>query len=88
TNMTDSLSAFGEASWPVSSRLTLTAGTRFTAARTDGEPSVRPRNNSFIKGRATRRVDPTLGLSWLIDKRTAVFARLQSGYRTGGLAVA
>lgn len=88
TNMTDSLSAFGEASWPVSSRLTITAGTRLTTARTDGEPSVRPRNNSFIKGHATRRVDPTLALSWLIGKRTALFARVQSGYRTGGLAVA
>lgn len=88
TNMTDSLSAFGEASWPVSSRLTITAGARLTAARTDGEPSVRPRNNSFIKGHATRRVDPTLGVSWLVGERTAVFARVQSGYRTGGLAVA
>lgn len=88
TNMTDSLSAFGEVSWPVSERLTLTGGARVTSARTDGEPSVRPRNNSFIKGRATHRVDPTLGLSWLVAERTAVFARVQSGYRTGGLAVA
>ena len=88
TNETDSASVFGEATWPVTARLSITAGVRGTTARTDGEPSIRPRNSSFILGRATRRVDPTLALSWLVGKRTAVFARFQTGYRTGGLAVA
>ena len=88
TNVTDSVSAFGEATWPATDRVSITLGARATAARTDGEPSSRPRNNSFIRGRATRRIDPTLALSWLVAKRTAVFARFQSGYRTGGLAVA
>ena len=88
TNATDSFSGFGEASWPVTHRLTITVGARATTARTDGEPSAQPRNNSFIRGRATRRIDPTLALSWLIARRTALFARFQSGYRTGGLAVA
>uniref|UniRef100_UPI0035C9FD4D TonB-dependent receptor domain-containing protein n=1 Tax=uncultured Sphingomonas sp. TaxID=158754 RepID=UPI0035C9FD4D len=88
SNRTDSLSGFGEATWPVDARLSLTAGARLTAARTDGEPSVQPRVNSFVKGRATRRVDPTLAASWLVAPHVAVFARVQSGYRTGGLAVA
>ncbi|WP_242181786.1 TonB-dependent receptor [Sphingomonas sp. CARO-RG-8B-R24-01] len=88
TNRTESLSGFGEATWPVTPSFALTAGARLTTARTDGEPSVRPRNNSFIHGRATRRIDPTLALSWLVAPRTAVFAKVQSGYRTGGLAVA
>ncbi len=88
TNQTDSLSFFGEASWPVTPKLSITAGARATTARTDSEPSIQPRNNSFIQGRATKRVDPTLALSWLISARTALFARVQSGYRTGGLAVA
>lgn len=88
TNRTESLSAFGEATWPVTPAFALTAGARLTAARTDGEPSLRPRNNSFIKGRATRRIDPTIAASWLVAPRTAVFAKVQSGYRTGGLAVA
>lgn len=88
TNRTRSLAGFGEATWPITPRFSLTAGTRLTAARTDGEPSVRPRNNGFIRGRATRRIDPTVALSWLIAPRTAVFAKIQSGYRTGGLAVA
>ncbi|WP_242137058.1 TonB-dependent receptor [Sphingomonas sp. TREG-RG-20F-R18-01] len=88
TNRTESLSGFGEATWPVTPSFALTAGARLTTARTDGEPSVRPRNNSFIRGRATRRIDPTLALSWLVAPRTAVFAKVQSGYRTGGLAVA
>lgn len=88
SNRTDSFSVFGEANWSVNARLTLTGGARVTAARTDGEPSVAPRSNSFVKGRATRRIDPTLAASWLIGPRFALFARLQSGYRTGGLAVA
>ncbi len=88
TNMADSFSAFGEATWPVTARLSITAGARATTARTDGEPSARPRNDGFIRGRATRRVDPTLAVSWLVATRTALFARFQTGYRTGGLAVA
>ncbi|QBM77604.1 TonB-dependent receptor [Sphingomonas sp. AAP5] len=88
SNRTDSVSVFGEANWPVTERLTVTGGARVTAARTDGEPSVTPRSNSFVKGRATRRIDPTLALSWLVGPRLALFARVQSGYRTGGLAVA
>ena len=88
TNMTDSASLFGEASWPTTDRLSITLGARATTARTDGEPSSSPRNATFVKGRGTRRIDPTLALSWLVGKRTALFARIQSGYRTGGLAVA
>ena len=88
TNRTESLSGFGEATWPVTPSFAITAGARLTAARTDGEPSVRPRNNSFIRGRATRRIDPTVALSWVVAPRTAIFAKVQSGYRTGGLAVA
>ena len=88
TNMTDSFSAFGEATWPVTPRLSITLGARGTSARTDGEPSAQPRNASFIQGRATKRVDPTFAVSWLVANRTALFARFQTGYRTGGLAVA
>ncbi|WP_354291302.1 TonB-dependent receptor [Sphingomonas sp. PvP055] len=88
TNRTQSYSGFGEATWPISPSFSLTAGTRLTAGRTDGEPTVNPRNKGFIRGRGTFRVDPTLALSWLVAPHTAVFAKVQSGYRTGGLAVA
>jgi hypothetical protein len=59
-----------------------------TWARTDGEPSAEPRGNSFVLGRSTRRIDPTLAFSWLLAPRLAVFGRFQTGYRTGGIAVA
>ncbi|MFT3977530.1 MAG: TonB-dependent receptor [Sphingomonas bacterium] len=39
-------------------------------------------------GRLTRHVDPTLALSWQLAPRLSLYARLQSGFRTGGLAVA
>jgi hypothetical protein len=57
-------------------------------ARTDSEPSFLPRSNDFVRGQTTRRLDPTIAVSWLVAPRIAVFARVQSGYRTGGLAVA
>ena len=36
----------------------------------------------------TFRLDPTGAFSWLLAPRFAMFGRVQSGYRTGGLAVA
>ncbi len=88
TNVTKSASVFGEATLPVTSRLSLTLGGRLTTARTDGEPSATPRGAPVVRGRSSRRLDPTLALSWLIAPHLAVFARAQSGYRTGGIAVA
>lgn len=88
TNVTRAASAFGEATVAVLPGLSVTGGVRATIARTDGTPSSTPRSTNFIKGRLTRRIDPTLALSWQITSRVAVFARLQSGYRTGGVAVA
>jgi len=88
TNVTKSLSVFAEATVPVSPSLSLTLGARVTTARTDGDPSTQPRAEDFVRGRSTRRFDPTAALSWLVAPRLALFARVQSGYRTGGIAVA
>ena len=88
TNVTKAASAFGEATMTVLPALSITGGVRATIARTDGDPSSTPRSTNFIKGRLTRRIDPTLALSWQIAPQIAVFGRIQSGYRTGGLAVA
>ncbi|GAA0308076.1 hypothetical protein GCM10009087_17630 [Sphingomonas oligophenolica] len=88
TNVTKSLSAFAEATVPVSPSLSLTFGARVTTARTDGEPSTQPRAEDFVRGRSTRRFDPTAAASWLVAPGLALFARFQSGYRTGGIAVA
>jgi hypothetical protein len=86
--VTKGASVFGEATITVLPGLSVTGGVRATIARTDGDPSSTPRSTNFIKGRLTRRIDPTIALSWQIAPQIAVFGRLQSGYRTGGLAVA
>lgn len=88
TNVTQAASAFGEATIAVLPGLSLTGGARITTARTDGSPSSTPRSSNFVKGRSTRRIDPTVALSWQVAPQLALFARFQTGYRTGGLAVA
>lgn len=88
TNVTQSGSLFAEITLPFTHRLAITLGSRVTTARTDGEPSATPRGGSFVRGRSTLRYDPTLALSWLVAPRLAVFARGQTGFRTGGIAVA
>ncbi|WP_240309489.1 MULTISPECIES: TonB-dependent receptor domain-containing protein [Sphingomonas] len=88
TNKTTSLSAFVEATRPLSRRLSATLGARVTTARVDGDPSINPRPGTFVRGHPTRRIDPTAALVWEVRPDTTIFARLQSGFRTGGLAVA
>ncbi|WP_061780599.1 TonB-dependent receptor [Sphingomonas sanguinis] len=88
TNVTRSGAIFAEATHPLTHRLWLTLGGRVTAARVDGEPSIRPRSSNFVRGRSTVRIDPTLGVSWLLGGNWTLFGRYQSGFRTGGLAVA
>ncbi|KTF70385.1 TonB-dependent receptor [Sphingomonas sp. WG] len=88
TNVTNAGSAFAEATIAFTGRFALTGGGRITAARTDGNPSATPRSANFFKGRLARRIDPTLAASWQLGPSLALFARLQSGFRTGGLAVA
>ncbi len=88
TNVTRSASVFAEGTVTVLPDLSATLGVRGTLARTDGEPSFRPRTEDFVRGRSTRRIDPTLAFSWKLQPGLAVFGRAQTGYRTGGLAVA
>lgn len=79
---------FGEATVPLTPRLSLTGGGRFSHARIDGEPVASRRVNAFLRGDASTRFDPTAALSWLAAPGWALFARYQSGFRTGGIAVA
>jgi outer membrane receptor protein involved in Fe transport len=88
TNVTRSASVFGEATWAVTPSFSATLGGRVTFARTDGQPSVRPRSEDYVHGRSTRRLDPTAAFSWRLAPRLALFGRFQTGYRTGGIAVA
>ena len=87
-NRTLDAAIFGEATIPVTNDLLLTAGGRLTRARTDSNPTGRVRNSVYVDGRTTLRVDPTIGLSWLVAPRLAAFARYESGFRTGGISVA
>ena len=88
TNVTRSASIFGEGTKNLTQSLAITLGLRGTLARTDGEPSFRPRAQDFVLGRSTRRIDPTAAFSWEARPGFAMFGRIQTGYRTGGLAVA
>ena len=88
TNVTRAASAFGETTLAVTPDLSVTLGGRFTSARIDGEPSATRRPGAYIRGRSTQRADPTLALSYRLAPDLALFARYQTGFRTGGLAVA
>ncbi len=88
TNRTRSMSAFAEGTLAVTPAFSVTAGGRLTKARTDGEPSTVARVQDFVLGRSTTRLDPTVALSWMVAPHVATYARYQSGFRTGGLAVA
>lgn len=87
TNLSRSASAFGELTEPLAASLFATLGLRWTWARIDGNPSFRPRGG-YLRGNKTSRLDPTIGLSWRLAPRVALFGRAQTGFRTGGLAVA
>jgi len=88
TNVTQSASLFGEATFHLWRGISVTAGGRLTRARVDGEPSSTPRNENFVKGRSSLRFDPTIAATAMLTRNLAAFARFQTGYRTGGLAVA
>jgi outer membrane receptor protein involved in Fe transport len=49
---------------------------------------VRLRGQPIYTGQETKRIDPTVALTYRINDGLSVYARFQTGYRTGGLAVA
>ena len=87
-NRTIDAAVFGEAGLAPTPRLTVTLGGRLTHQRTDGEPIAGPRANAFIRGRSVTRIDPTVAASWALRPDLAAYARVQSGFRTGGITVA
>jgi len=88
TNTTRSASAFGETTIALTPSFSVTAGARATIAQTEGEPSLMPREEPSESGLPLRRIQPAIAFSWLFAPRIAAFARFQTGYRTGGIAVA
>ncbi|WP_375396565.1 TonB-dependent receptor domain-containing protein [uncultured Sphingomonas sp.] len=87
-NVTRAASAFGEGTVTLLRDLSVTLGGRYTVARVDSEPSQLARAVPYVKGQVTRRLDPTIALSYRLAPDLALFARHQTGFRTGGLAVA
>ncbi|TCP93070.1 outer membrane receptor protein involved in Fe transport [Sphingomonas sp. PP-CE-1A-559] len=88
TNRTLNAAVFGEAGIAISPALTITAGARLTHQRTDGDPIAKLKTTTYIRGLSSTRLDPTLGVSWLLTPTLAAYARYQSGFRTGGITVA
>ncbi|MBT2186963.1 TonB-dependent receptor [Sphingobium nicotianae] len=88
TNITQSASLFGEATLPILPQLSVMIGARASIAQTQGEPSITPREQPTERGLLLKRVEPAVAVSWLFAPDVAAFARFQSGYRTGGIAVA
>lgn len=87
-NLTRAASLFGEATATAFRDLAITMGARFTVARVDSEPSQVRRAEPYVRGQTTRRIDPTVAVNYRVVPGLAVFARHQTGFRTGGLAVA
>ncbi|MET0138319.1 MAG: TonB-dependent receptor, partial [Sphingobium sp.] len=85
TNTTYAASLFGQATLSLSSGVSATLGLRWTAARTDSEPSRDTR--ALIRGIDTRRTDPTAALAWRVAPHGLLYARVQTSYRNGGMAV-
>jgi len=88
TNRTRSASAFGQATVPLTSNFSITAGARATIAQSQGEPTLTPTQEPSESGFLLHRIEPALAVSWLLSPRLAAYARFQTGYRTGGIAVA
>lgn len=87
TNLTRTASAFGQARLDILTQLEATAGLRFTLSRTDSRPA-RNGQASYIRGGIARRLDPTIALLWHASSDLAIYSRLQTGYRNGGVTVA
>ncbi len=77
------IALFGEATVPVSERLSITGGSRVVRAQVSGEIV----GNEAEPTRRQWRVLPTAALSWRPHGRLQAFARVQTGFRSGGLAI-
>ena len=85
-NTKTELAVFGEATQPVTRRISATLGARIAYARTIGEvlggvgPEFEPR-------RSETRILPTAAISWKPRPDVIAFLRYQTGFRSGGIAI-
>jgi iron complex outermembrane recepter protein len=84
-NEKSELAVFGEATFPLSERWAMTGGVRFARAQSAGELLIG--TSDVEPSRKELRVLPTVALSWRPVAGLQAFARVQSGFRGGGLAV-
>lgn len=79
------IALFGEGTIPLSPRWFLTAGARFLRARAAGSLVSGPQGPEPT--RHLTRVLPTLAILWKPNDDLQAFARVRSGFRSGGIAV-
>jgi outer membrane receptor protein involved in Fe transport len=79
------IALFGEATLPVSSRLSITSGVRLVRARAAGALLGGPQGPEPTRHQT--RILPTLAVLWKPNDDLQAFARLRSGFRSGGIAV-
>jgi len=82
------LSIFGQASRPIGSSLTVTAGGRLTASGNEGRLIDAPLKEPEIDSRKHVHVVPTLALDWRLSRSLSTFLEVQRGVRAGGFAIA
>lgn len=93
TNRVEEATLYGEATVEPVPRVTLTLGSRLTHARLTGRSedvldTLAFRNDPGARGsRSETRLLPSAALAWRPDDRLTLFARLQQGFRPGGIAV-
>jgi len=93
TNKVNEATLYGEATIEPMPRVTLTVGSRLTHASLSGRSedvleTLAYRKDPDARGsRSETRFLPSAALAWRPDDRLTLFARLQQGFRPGGIAV-
>lgn len=85
-NAKTEIAAFGEATRPVARDLFATIGARLVYASTIGELLGNAGSNFEPRG-DHRRILPTAAISWKPSPGALAFARYQTGFRSGGIAI-
>ena len=86
-NAVNEAALFGQYSFALGARVTATLGGRLTLSRTIGMALDTP-GESDEPDRTDFRPTPTAALSWRPAQGVLLYARLQQGFRAGGLAIA
>jgi outer membrane receptor protein involved in Fe transport len=85
-NQVGEAALFGQYSLALGTRIVGTLGGRFSVARTSGGALDAP-DEGAEPDRADLHFSPTAAISWRAGSGLLVYARVQQGYRAGGLAI-